>query len=159
MGSLFLFKVVPTEFFPQQDSARLSLTVRLPINTRAEITKELAFRIHDQFKRDYPEIIAMTFTVGQASEDNIFGQLGTSGPHIMTGNIRLTLKTERKRSMQELADAMREDLRQYYPEIRTFDLSAGGGAGGETNVKLEVYGNDFSVTDRIASQLAEGMKS
>jgi HAE1 family hydrophobic/amphiphilic exporter-1 len=99
MGSLFLFKVVPTEFFPQQDSARLSLTVRLPINTRAEITKELAFRIHDQFKRDYPEIIAMTFTVGQASEDNIFGQLGTSGPHIMTGNIRLTLKTERKRSM------------------------------------------------------------
>jgi HAE1 family hydrophobic/amphiphilic exporter-1 len=159
MGSLFLFKVVPTEFFPQQDSARLSLTVRLPINTRAEITKELAFRIHDQFKRDYPEIIAMTFTVGQASEDNIFGQLGTSGPHIMTGNIRLTLKTERKRSMQELADAMREDLRQYYPEIRTFDLSAGGGAGGETNVKLEVYGNDFSVTDRIASQLAEGMKT
>lgn len=101
----------------------------------------------------------MTFTVGQASEDNIFGQLGTSGPHIMTGNIRLTLKTERKRSMQELADAMREDLRQYYPEIRTFDLSAGGGAGGETNVKLEVYGNDFSVTDRIASQLAEGMKT
>jgi HAE1 family hydrophobic/amphiphilic exporter-1 len=159
VGSLFLFKVVPTEFFPQQDSARLSLTVRLPINTRAEITKELAFRIHDQFKRDYPEIIAMTFTVGQASEDNIFGQLGTSGPHIMTGNIRLTLKTERKRSMQELADAMREDLRQYYPEIRTFDLSAGGGAGGETNVKLEVYGNDFSVTDRIASQLAEGMKT
>lgn len=160
VGSLFLFKVVPTEFFPQQDSARLSLTVRLPINTRAEITKELAFRIHDQFKRDYPEIIAMTFTVGQASEDNIFGQLGTSGPHIMTGNIRLTLKTERKRSMQELADAMREDLRQYYPEIRTFDLSAGFGiAGGETNVKLEVYGNDFSVTDRIASQLAEGMKT
>ncbi|HPX78935.1 MAG TPA: efflux RND transporter permease subunit [Bacteroidales bacterium] len=160
VGSLFLFKVVPTEFFPQQDSARLSLTVRLPINTRAEITKEVAFRIHDQFKRDYPEIKAMTFTVGQASEDNIFGQLGTTGPHIMTGNIRLTLKTERKRSMQELADAMREDLRQYYPEIRTFDLSAGvRGAGGETNVKLEVYGNDFSVTDRIASQLAEGMKT
>jgi len=159
VGSLFLLKVVPTEFFPQQDSARLQLTVKLPINTRAEITKELAFRIHEQFKADYPEIVAMTFTIGQASEDNLFGQLGANGPHIMTGNARLTLKTERKRSLQEIADSMREDLRRNYPEIRTFDVSAGGGAGGQTNVKLEVYGNDFAVTDRIASELAEGMKT
>jgi len=61
----------------------------------------------------------------------------------MTGNARLTLKTERKRSLQEIADSMREDLRRNYPEIRTFDVSAGGGAGGQTNVKLEVYGNDL----------------
>ncbi|HKM31341.1 MAG TPA: efflux RND transporter permease subunit, partial [Bacteroidales bacterium] len=112
----------------------------------------------EQFKEDYPEIVAMTFTIGQASEDNLFGQLGANGPHIMTGNARLTLKTERKRSLQEIADSMREDLRRNYPEIRTFDVSAGGGAGGQTNVKLEVYGNDFAVTDRIASELAEGMK-
>jgi len=160
VASLFLFSVVPTEFFPQQDNARLQLTVKLPINTRSEITKELSFRIHEQFRRDYPEIEAMTFTVGQASEDNLYGQLGDNGSHIMTANIRLSLKTERERSIQELSDAMREDLRKYYPEIRTFNVGAGmgGPTGGETTVDLEIYGNDFAATDAIASQLAELME-
>jgi HAE1 family hydrophobic/amphiphilic exporter-1 len=160
IASLFLFTVVPTEFFPQQDNARLQLTVKLPINTRSEITKELSFRIYEQFHRDYPEIEAMTFTIGQASEDNLYGQLGDNGSHIMTANIRLSLKTERDRSIQELSDAMREDLRKYYPEIRTFNVGAGmgGPTGGETTVDLEIYGNDFAATDNIASQLSDLME-
>ena len=162
VASLFLFSVVPTEYFPQQDNARLQLTVKLPINTRSEITKELSFRIHEQFRRDYPEIEAMTFTVGQASEDNLYGQLlRDNGSHIMTANIRLSLKTERERSIQELSDAMREDLRRYYPEIRTFDVGAGimgDIAGGQTTVDLEIYGNDFAATDDIAFQLADLME-
>jgi len=160
--SLFLFNIVPTEFFPQQDNARLQMTVKLPINTRSEITKELSFRIYEQFRRDFPEIEAMTFTVGQASEDNVYGQLGDNGSHIMTGNIRLSLKTERERSIQEISDAMREDLRRYYPEIRTFDVvgaGMGGPFGGQTTVDLEIYGNDFTTTDAIAAQLADLMES
>ncbi|HHV02608.1 MAG: efflux RND transporter permease subunit [Bacteroidales bacterium] len=161
IASLFLFFIVPTEFFPQQDNARLQMTVKLPINTRAEITKELSFRIYEQFRRDYPEIEAMTFTVGQASEDNVYGQLGENGSHIMTGNIRLSLKTERKRSIQEISDAMRYDLKRYYPEIRTFNVGAGmgGPTGGQTTVDLEIYGNDFSTTDAIASHLADLMEA
>ncbi|MDD2288991.1 MAG: efflux RND transporter permease subunit [Bacteroidales bacterium] len=160
LASLLLFIKVPTEFFPQQDNARLSMTVKLPINTRAEITRELSLRIYEQFRRDYPEIETMTFTVGQASEDNLFGQLGDNGSHIMTANIRLSLKTERKRTIQELSDAMRDDLRRYYPEIRTFDVGAGmgGPTGGQTTVDLEIYGNDFSTTDAIATQLADLME-
>ncbi len=160
IASLFLFYIVPTEFFPQQDNARLQLTVKLPINTRSEITKELSFRIYEQFRRDYPEIEAMTFTIGQASEDNLYGQLRDNGSHIMTANIRLSLKTERERSLSELSDAMREDLRRYYPEIRTFDVGAGMGdiAGGQTTVDLEIYGNDFAATDDIAFQLADLME-
>jgi hydrophobic/amphiphilic exporter-1 (mainly G- bacteria), HAE1 family len=160
LASLFLLSVVPTEFFPQQDNARLQLTVKLPINTRSEITNELSFRIYEQFRRDYPEIEAMTFTIGQASEDNLYGQLGDNGSHIMTANIRLSLKTERKRSIQELSDSMREDLRRYYPEIRTFEVGAGmgGPTGGETTVDLEIYGNDFAATDDIAFELATLME-
>ncbi|MDD4919996.1 MAG: efflux RND transporter permease subunit [Bacteroidales bacterium] len=160
LSSLLLFTKVSTEFFPQQDNARLSITVKLPVNTRAEITKELSLRIYEQFRRDYPEIETMTFTIGQASEDNLYGQLGDSGSHIMTANIRLSLKTERERSIQELSDAMRDDLRRYYPEIRTFDIGAGmgGPTGGQTTVDLEIYGNDFSTTDAIAAQLADLME-
>ncbi|MDD4256449.1 MAG: efflux RND transporter permease subunit [Bacteroidales bacterium] len=159
IGSLFLFNVVPTEFFPQQDNARLSITVKLPINTRSEITKELSFRIYNQFLKDYPEIEGMTISVGEASEDNIMGQLSDNGPHIMTANVRLSIKTERERSIKEISDAMRNDLMKY-PEIRTFNVGAGmGGMGGETTVDLEVYGNDFAATDAVAAELASKMQS
>ena len=38
IASLFLLKVIPTEFFPAQDNARLSATVKLPQGTRIETT-------------------------------------------------------------------------------------------------------------------------
>lgn len=157
VASLFLFKVVPTSFFPQQDNARLSATIKLPIGTRSEITKEVAFRIFNQFKADYPEIESFSFSVGQASEDNIFGQMGESGSHIISCNIRLSEKTERERSIMELSDLMRADLRDKYPEIRTYTLSSGGGMGGETTVDLEIYGFDFTTSDAVAADLAERM--
>ncbi len=146
VASLFLFSVVPTEFFPQQDNARLQLTVKLPINTRSEITKELSFRIHEQFRRDYPEIEAMTFTIGQA-EDNLYGQLRDNGSH-MTANIRLS-QNGTGTFHPELSDAMREDLRKYYPEsvlltwVQVWEVQYGDIAGGQTTVDLEIYGNDL----------------
>ncbi len=159
LASLSLLLVVPTEFFPQQDNARLSATVNLPIGTRSEISEELAFRISDQFKADYPEIESMTITVGQAGEDDMFGQMSDSGPHVISYNIRLSEKTERKRGIQELADGMREDLRTKYPEIRTFTVGSGqGGMGGETSVDLEVYGFDFNTTDIVAGELMDRME-
>lgn len=159
VASLLLFKVVPSEFFPQQDNARLSATVKLPIGTRSEISQDLAFRIYEQFKADYPEIESISISVGEAGEDDLFGQMGDSGSSVISYNIRLSEKTERERGIQELSDAMREDLRTKYPEIRTFTLgSGGGGMGGETSVDLEVYGYDFATTDVVAAELAKRME-
>jgi len=49
----------------------LSMTVKLPINTRTEITKELSFRIYEQFRRDYPEIILDLGTIQYRNTYNI----------------------------------------------------------------------------------------
>ena len=43
--------------FPQQDNARLQLTVKLPINTRSELQRVVFPHSWDfQFRRNYPEI-------------------------------------------------------------------------------------------------------
>ncbi len=82
-----------------------------------------------------------------------------NGTHRMSFNISLTKKTERERTLTQIGDMMREDLRQY-PEIRTFTVTETGqkkGAGGRSAVDVELYGYDLAETDRIAAEIKEMM--
>jgi HAE1 family hydrophobic/amphiphilic exporter-1 len=76
-------------------------------------------------------------------------------------NVRLLKKTERERSLSEICDLMRQDLKQY-AEIRTYEVIESGqkgGAGGQQSVDVELYGYDFDTTDRIAAEIKERMLS
>ncbi len=148
-----------TEFFPTQDNARISIDVQLPVGTRQEITRELALRIESQFREKYPEIKTIGVSEGVADTDNTFMAIQDNGTHRMSFNISLTKKTERDRTLTQIGDMMREDLRQY-PEIRTFTVTETGqkkGAGGRSAVDVELYGYDLAETDRIAAEIKEMM--
>ena len=49
IASMFLIKIIPTEFFPTNDNVRLGAKVELPIGTRTEIARELAIQIEKEF--------------------------------------------------------------------------------------------------------------
>ena len=167
VGALALFVAVAvglaprmkTEFFPAQDNARISVKIKLPIGTRQEITRDLALRIDEQFRRDYPEIVAVGMSEGSADTDNTYASMQENGTHFISMNIRLLKKTQRERSLSEICDLMRQDLKQY-AEIRTFEVIESGqkgGAGGQQTVDIELYGYDFDTTDRIAAEIKEKM--
>ena len=150
---------IKTEFFPTQDNARISVKIKLPIGTRQEITRELALRIDEQFRRDYPEIQAIGMSEGMADTDNTWASMQENGTHYISMNIRLSKKTERERTMTEICDLMRKDLNQY-AEIRTFEVIESGqkgGAGGQQSVDIELYGYNLDTTDRIAAEIKERM--
>ena len=152
---------IKTEFFPQQDNSRIGITVKLPAGTRQETTRALGFRIYEQLKSNCPEVTTVSFSEGQAGEDNIFGSMQDNGNNILQYNISTVRSTERERSLSEICDAIRHDLNQY-PEIRTFNVAAGGGGGGiggEAAVEIEIYGYDFTTSDRIASDVSAKMLS
>ncbi len=168
-GALALFVAVmvglaprmKTEFFPAQDNARIAVKIKLPIGTRQEITRDLALRIDEQFRRDYPEIVAIGMSEGSADTDNTYASMQENGTHYISMNVRLLKKTERERSLSEICDLMRQDLKQY-AEIRTFEVIESGqkgGAGGQQTVDVELYGYDFDTTDRIAAEIKERMLS
>ena len=168
-GALALFVAVmvglaprmKTEFFPAQDNARIAVKIKLPIGTRQEITRDLALRIDEQFRRDYPEIVAIGMSEGSADTDNTYASMQENGTHYISMNVRLLKKTERERSLSEICDLMRKDLKQY-AEIRTFEVIESGqkgGAGGQQTVDVELYGYDFDTTDRIAAEIKERMLS
>ena len=146
-----------TEFFPHSDSDRLSANIELPMGTAQDVTREFAFRIYEDVRHEIPEAQKINFTFGQADTDNTFANMQNNGTHVISMNIRIGTSSTRKRSSAELADVVRGILKRY-PDIHRATVSEGGGGmGGASSIKVEVYGYSFEATDRVAKALREKM--
>ena len=154
IASIFLLRFVGSEFFPTQDSGRMSVSLELPIGTRVEIADDVAGRIANEWTEKFPEIKVLNYTTGQASSDNTFASLQNNGSHIISMNISLHDLEDRERGIVEIADLMRESLKNY-PEIKKqkVNVGGGGGMGGQSSIDFEIYGYDFAETDSVAQQL------
>ncbi len=153
VGSIFLMKNVGTEFFPTADDGRLRVSLELPIGSRVETAKEATARLAAEWKRDYPEIRVLNYTTGTASSDNTFASLSDNGPHIISMNVTLVDPGDRDRGITQIADLMRRDLRERYPEFKKAQVSVGGmggSMGGQATLDYEIYGYDFNETDSTA---------
>lgn len=159
--SMILVRYVGTDFFPVQDDGRIGVTLETPIGTRTEVTRALAMKVENEWREKYPEIQIMNFTVGQADTDNTFASMQDNGSHIVSYNIRLSDPGDRKRSVIEICDMMREDLKAY-PEFKKTQVNVGGGRGGSMSgqsvVEFEIYGYDFTASDAVAQELKDRLE-
>ncbi len=145
--------------FPASDSSRLSITLEMPVGTRAEISKEMAAMLNERWTEEIPEIMYINYTVGQASSDNTFALLMSSGTNVISFTIRLLDPADRDRSIFEIADIIRDELAMM-PDFQKTDVSTSSGMiGGESTVDVEIYGYDFDVTGAVAEELAERMRT
>ena len=162
MSCLVLFAVsclfamnIGTEFFPSQDSGRLSVTLKLPIGARVERAQELASELAEKWMTRYQGVMKVcNYRVGQADSDNTFASMQDNGSHIISFNISLVSVEDREIGVEQISNEMRDDLK-LYPEIDEGQVTTGGGGGmgGQSTADFEIYGYDFEVTDRIASEL------
>ncbi len=162
MSCLVLFAVsclfamnIGTEFFPSQDSGRLSVTLKLPIGARVERAQELASELAEKWMTRYQGVMKVcNYRVGQADSDNTFASMQDNGSHIISFNISLVSVEDREIGVEQISNEMRDDLK-LYPEIDEGQVTTGGGGGmgGQSTADFEIYGYDFDVTDRIASEL------
>ena len=159
VGSIFLMKFVGTEFIPTQDNGRLGVNLELPIGSRVEEAEESTRRLDSLWRAKYPEIMVSSYTVGPASSDNTFASLSDNGAHIVSMNIRLSDPGDRKRNITEIAELMRKDIDDNFPEFKKAQVMVGGGRGagmgGQSTVDFEIYGYDFDETDKVARDLQE----
>lgn len=153
--SLLSTKTISTEFFPAQDNARIAVKLQYPIGTRKELAQQLAQKLTEMWLKKYPEMIVCNYTVGQADTDNTFATMQDNGSHIMSFNIRLSDPEDRERTLEEICDLMREDLKGY-PELDKAQVIMGGsssGMSGQATAEFEIYGYDLAATDSVASTL------
>ncbi|MEW6101210.1 MAG: efflux RND transporter permease subunit [Candidatus Omnitrophota bacterium] len=159
--SLLFTPFVGTEFMPTEDTGDLRVTAELPVGTRLEETEKVARRIEEIYRVDVPEArlyFARSGSVGGAGR--AFNP--TSGTHVVISGAKLVSKTERQRSVDEIGELLRERIRAIPGIVRT-DVSTGNpigrlitGTGGKP-VQIEIIGNSFEDTDRVANELKEAM--
>ena len=146
-----------TEYFPHSDSDRISATIELPMGTAQEVTADFAKRINDDIVAAVPETEIINYTFGQADSDNTFASMQDNGTQLISFTVNIGSSGDRERTSAQIADVVRGVIGQY-PEVRKATVSEGGGGmGGASTVDVEVYGYDFTETDRVARLLQEQM--
>ncbi|MDR0428055.1 MAG: efflux RND transporter permease subunit [Dysgonamonadaceae bacterium] len=149
------FKVIKLDFMPASDNSMITGTVYLNTGTRMEVARETALKIDELIKEKYPEITTFQFTVGPADENNTFAAMQENATNLLSMRMRLIDTDERKRSIYDIGDLLRQDF-ENMPEIYKYTVTPGGSGGmgtGASTVDVEIYGHDLDVTDAIAKEL------
>ena len=149
----FIMGKVGTDFMAQQDNARLSVTVELQRGTRIEETVKTARKLEERFMLLVPEIQMISTSAGSNDDDGTGAIFSSTMNNTISMTIRLNKKWERKRTIWQIAEVLRNELAQY-PEIIEYQaaLSSMGPGGGNT-VNVEIYGYDFDITNQMAQQI------
>jgi len=158
-GSMALFTVIDTEFFPQADQSRITATIELQTGTRVDESVKTTDKIDKLVKEKYPEVSIAQASTGVDDENSFAAMFGTNGTHVITYSMSLVPIEERKKDVNVLSEEIREDLARM-PEIVDFSVSTSEGMGsfGGSTVDVEVYGYNIAETNIIAEELATKIK-
>jgi HAE1 family hydrophobic/amphiphilic exporter-1 len=153
-GIIICALTLKTEFLPSVDNDQIAMTIEMPTGTRVEIARAQGLKIQKMLREKYPEIEIVSFSVGQADEDNLFASMRDNASHLMSYTLRLSKANQRKKSIFEIADEIRGDLSQM-PELYRYEVQPGGGMAtmGGSYVDVDIYGHSLATTDRIAAEL------
>jgi multidrug efflux pump subunit AcrB len=150
---------IGTEFFPDQDEGQFSISVKMPVGTRAEVTDAYMRRIEDILRAEVPEVQAMISDVGvpSARGGNAFGR--NSGSHAANIQVALVGLEHRQRSVFEIIKAVRPKLAQL-PGASIF-ISPGGilrfllNFGSTAPIDVEIRGFDLDAGTKLEGNIAD----
>lgn len=152
--------VIGTDFMPQNDEGRLTVTIELQRGTRLEEASKTARIIEGRIAKIAPEIKLISTSTGSPDETGFSSLFISSTNNKIVMMVRTSKKYDRERTIFEIAEKIREDLATL-PEVITYDVSTasfGGGMVGGNNVEVEVFGHDFDATNAVAAELKQRME-
>ena len=162
VGSLALIPGLGTEFIPKSDSAQFQLSLELEPGKRLEETVEYVKQIEQIMKKEFPEVVYVSARSGvndAGFSSILFGQ--NEGANIAGFQFRASKINDRKRSVFEMADAMREKLKSFVG-IKSFSVNTAGAASfltGATGapVQIDIIGPDLEKSYVVANKLKDFM--
>ncbi|MBN1670705.1 MAG: efflux RND transporter permease subunit [Kiritimatiellae bacterium] len=147
--ALVIAVIVPLigkEFFPRADEGEFAIVVETDVSSSLEYTDAVIRRVEEICAAHIPERERVFTSVGEVS-----GEHGATSAGVNVGEVvvKLSDKTDRDRSTQQVMDALRP-LLAAVPGAR-FKLEArqmGGPGGG--GIELEIRGEDIATLNAIA---------
>jgi HAE1 family hydrophobic/amphiphilic exporter-1 len=154
---LGLTNVIPfigTEFFPATDESQFRVSVRLPVASPLEKTKEVVDQVEGIVFEEVPEIKALSTRAGVGGMGGRF-----TGLHV--GNLQAMLvdKSERNRSSEDIARTLREKFRSI-PGV-FINVNTGGlisrvmSFGTDDPIDVEVLGFDLNTGTLLAREVEQ----
>ena len=168
-----LYSRVPVELLPQTDEGEVNVNAELAIGTRVERTEEALLRLEELVNEKVPEKKNLIVNGGGGGGNQGGGNYGGGG-QTHRGQIRIILKprTERTRSSDQIAFALRRDLTglpgvvvRANPAGGNFQINRllGGGNNNNNNqgsrLSLEIRGHDLDDARRIAQDVRAMMET
>ena len=152
--SLLLFPFLGREFMPQlQEGSIMWRVTSIPSTSLAE-SIEISKRI-ERALAEYPEVETTLAMIGRAERGE------TADVNYMEIYTGLKPASERKRSVQELTEAMRETLEQTVPtaviaftqpiQMRVEEMVSGV----QATLALKLYGEDLGELDRLSAKIKD----
>lgn len=155
-ASLLLYPTLDSELFPPSDESEVTVTGEMPVGTKLALLDQQTKRLEALIAPLVPEAISTVSSAGSA---------GWRPGDAAKGEVRLTLTppSERERSSQDVATALRRELTGKIPgmELRVraregqFLLQRLLGSDDGQGLTVEVLGPDLNVLNRLADQVAE----
>ena len=154
------FGLIGVDFMPENDQGRVQVTIELQQGTRLEETMKTARAIEAKINELVKEVIVYSTTTGSDDEGGFASLFNDQANDIITMTIRVSERSQRERSIFEIAEVIRGELDKM-PEIINYKVSTAGGFGGSgtNNVAVEIYGYDFEKTNALAAELKERFKN
>ncbi len=158
LASLVLVKFIGTEFFPDQDEGQFSLTIKLPVGTRAEVTDAYVRQVESIIQKNVPETETIIADIGvpAARSGNLFTR--NTGSHAASVQVALVPIDKRKRSVFQIVDALRPKL-MTLPGASIF-VTPGGflrfllNFGSSAPLDVEIRGFDLDTGSELAKKVA-----
>jgi HAE1 family hydrophobic/amphiphilic exporter-1 len=156
-GGVALFRLVGSEYAPEDDSDRLTIRIELAIGTRVEETAEMCRRVLALALQAAGEDV-LTYSIRCGEGRGM--SAGDEGTHIGQIQLRLVRQTERVKTAREIGREVADRITRW-PEIVKLSVNAGGmgPGGGAKPISIEVTGFDFDILQRIAEQVASIVRS
>jgi len=154
--SVVLVRWIGVELMPQADESEVRVTLEMEVGARLEVVDDAVRTVEETIRREVPERTAVFSRIGG-------GGWRSRGGH--TAEIRVTLvpRSERRRSSEEVANALRPALAGLPGvTLRTragqglFLLRMGQSSG--DNISVEVRGHDLAIAQQLAAQVEAVVK-
>ncbi len=139
MASLFMIRLLGTEFVPKADFSETSVKFETPVGTSLEATEAKARQV-EAILRDFPEVLYTVSTLNTAS---------AQGKNNVNLYIRLVPRKDRSRNADQMSAVLRERLKQV-PGIAVTHAGLLDAVGGNKQIEFSLQGPDQKELERLA---------
>lgn len=164
VSSMFLLKLIGTEFMPASDNDRISAQVKLAQGIKLDETARTAQYLDSVFMHKYPEIEIVSTSAGIGDENSLAAIFSETANYIINYTFKMKPRKDRVRDIFQIANEMRKDI-EVLPEVEKYYVDPGAsrassmmGMGGGNNLDVKIYGNNFDETNITSEKIAQALK-